>query len=114
MSDELRWWLIGGSLFLLLIIIGVIILWKHKNKIRASEEFPELLEALGGASNISNVTLSGSRISLNFDSKKSLNKELIKDNGVETIVVSNKKMTLVIGKNAPNIYKYLSEITKEA
>ena len=115
MSDELKWWLIGGGFAcLLIIIISLVIFWKHKNKIRASEEFPELLEALGGADNISNVSLNGSRISLVFDNKKSLDKELIKENGVETIVVSNKKMTLVIGKQAPEIYKYLSEIKKEA
>jgi len=75
-------------------------------------EFPELLEALGGAENISNVSLNGSRISLDFDSKKVVDKEQIKENGVETIVVANKKITLVIGKKAPAIYKYLQESVK--
>ena len=39
-------------------------------------------------------------------------KEQIKENGVETIVVSNKKITLVIGKKASLIYKYLLECIK--
>ena len=58
------------------------------------------------------MILNGSRVSLNFDSKKVVDKELIKENGVETIVVANKKITLVIGKKAPMIYKYLYENVK--
>ena len=112
MSDELRWCLIGGAILLLLFIIVLIIVLKRKSKIKEDKEFPGLLEALGGADNISNVSLNGSRISLNFDSKKNVDKEQIKENGVETIVVSNKKITLVIGKKAPTIYKYLLENLK--
>ena len=113
MSDELRWCLIiGGSILILLIIIFLIIAIKRKSKIKEDQEFPGLLEALGGAENISNVVLNGSRISLNFDSKKNIDKEQIKENGVETLVVSNKKITLVIGKKASTIYKYLLDCLK--
>ena len=108
MSDELRWCLIiGASIAALLSIIILVVVLKKKGKIKEDTEFPGLLEALGGAENISNITLSGSRISLNFESKKSVDKEQIKENGVETIVVANKKITLVIGRKAPIIYKYL-------
>ena len=51
---------------------------------------------------------------MNFENKKNVNKDQIKENGVETIVVSNKKLTMVIGRQAPAIYKYLIEITKKA
>lgn len=113
MSDELKWCLIGGAILVALAcIIILIIVIKRKSKLKEKTEFPKLLEALGGKENISNVSLNGSRISLNFDSKKNVDKDLIKENGVETIVVSNKKMTLVIGKKAPIIYKYLQEVIK--
>ncbi len=113
MSDELKWCLIiGASVVALLSIIILVVVLKKKGKAKENTEFPELLEALGGAENISNITLSGSRISLNFDSKKNVNKEQIKENGVETIVVANKKITLVIGRNAPVIYKYLQANVK--
>ena len=114
MSDQLRWLLIGGSILLLIIIITLIIVFRKLSKAKEAEEFPELLEALGGANNISNVALSGSRVSLNFDSKKNVDKEQIKETGVDTIVVANKKITLVVGKKAPVIYRYLSESTKNA
>ena len=92
MSEGLKWCLIGVGSLLLLISIVLIIIKIRKKKNATCKEFPELLEALGGVNNISNVILNGSRISLNFDSKKSIDKELIKENGVETIVVSNKKI----------------------
>lgn len=113
MSDELKWCLIiGAGVVVLLGIIILVVVLRKKGKAKETTEFPKLLEALGGAENISNITLNGSRISLNFDSKKSVDKELIKENGVETIVVANKKITLVIGKKAPIIYKYLQENIK--
>lgn len=113
MSDELKWCLIvGGILLALLFTIILVVVVRKKMKFKENVEFPELLEALGGADNISNVSLNGSRISLNFESKKVVDKEQIKENGVETIVVANKKITLVIGKKAPIIYKYLQENIK--
>lgn len=104
-DDQLRWLLIG--LGVLIVIIVLIIILNKRKVTKKSEEFPELLEALGGSENISNVTLNGSRVSLEFDSKRNVDKEKIKENGVETIVFSNKKITLVIGKKASLVYKYL-------
>ena len=105
---------IALCVILLLVIIFLIIVRKNKNKDKISKEFPGLLEALGGRENISNIVLNGSRIGLNFENKKIINKEVIKENGVETIVVSNKKITLVVGKKAPVIYRDLQNNKKEA
>lgn len=110
-DDQLRWLIIGISV--LLIIIVLVIVFKLKTKKKGVSEFPELLEALGGVDNISNILLNGSRISLNFENKKNVNKDQIKENGVETIVVSNKKLTMVIGKKASIIHKYLAESVKK-
>lgn len=105
MSDELKLCLIVGGvlIFIAFIIILVIKFRRHKEV----AEFPGLLEALGGFENISNISLNGSRISMNFENKTNINKDLIKENGVETIVISNKKITLVVGKEAPIVYNYL-------
>ncbi len=108
MSDELRLGLIIGSCtVLLLIIIFLLVRLKNKSKSKGTNEFPELLSALGGLENISNVKLNGSRVSLTFTNKDSIDKELVKQNGVESLVISNKKITMVIGKNAQKIYNYL-------
>ena len=105
MSEELKMCLIiGGSLLFIAFVIVLVIILRRPKEVA---EFPGLLEGLGGNENISNITLNGSRISMNFQDKTNINKDLIKENGVETIVVANKKITLVIGKNAPVIYDYL-------
>ena len=112
MSDLQILCLIGGSALLLIISIVLIIVLKRKNKLKENKEYPELLEALGGSSNILGISINGSRISINFIDKQNINKEQIKQNGVEKLVVSNKKITLVIGQEAPIIYKYLDENIK--
>ena len=113
MSDWLKWLIIGGSTIIVLVIIILLMIYIRNSKYKQKEEFPRLLEAIGGTENISNLCLNGSRISFNFDSKKLVDKEQIKENGVETIVVANKKITLVIGKKAPVIYEYLQKCLNE-
>ena len=115
MSSELFWHLIiGGSILLLILIIFIVFFLKNKIKRNLNFEFPGWLEALGGSNNISNVTLKGSRVNLNFENKANINKEFIKENGVQTVVISNKKITLVIGEKADQVYKYLINNQKEA
>lgn len=112
MSYELKLGLIIGVPILLIAIVLIIALTsklKIKNK---SKEYPDLLQAIGGNENISNIILNGSRVSMNFEDKNLINKDKIKENGVETIVMANKKLTLVIGKSADSVYKYLTEFTK--
>lgn len=112
MSYLLRYGLIAGSCVIALLITAILVIKFKKKNNKLECEFPKLLEALGGSNNINNITLNGSRISMNFDSKKNIDKELIKCCGVETIVISNKKITLVVGKHANQIYNYLKR--KEA
>ena len=82
MSDVQMWLAIALCVIILFIIIFLIIARHKRNRDKANNEFPELLEALGGITNISNIVLNGSRISLNFESKKNINKDVIKENGV--------------------------------
>ena len=112
MSKELKLGLIIAGVVLVLFFIITIIVVKKRSKKNTNLVFAGLLEALGGSDNISNIVLNGSRISLNFENKGNVNKERIKENCVDSIVVANKKITLVIGKQAPLIYKYLQENLK--
>lgn len=95
----------------LVVAVGVLVfLLKRKRKLKSLEEFPELLEALGGKSNISKVSQKGSRVSVVVDNKKIVDKDMVKEQGVETIVISNKKVTLVVGsKKALLMYNYLKQ-----
>jgi phosphotransferase system IIB component len=98
----------AGLLVLIAIMVALIVLFK-KRKNTEVEEFPELLIALGGKENISEVSQKGSRVNVLVDNKKAINKEKIKEQGVETIVISNKKVTMVVGnKNSMSVYNYLN------
>lgn len=99
------------------IVVGVIALGivtilflKRKKKNKKVEEFPELLVALGGKKNISKVTQKGSRVSVLVDNKKVIDKDKVKEQGVETIVISNKKVTMVVGsRKSILMYNYLND-----
>lgn len=111
MFDSIKWYLLIGGIVLIVVLLTVVIIVKCR-KPKQNKTFPELLSALGGKDNISNLTLNGSRISLNFNDKQLVDKEKIKENGVESIVVTNKKITLVIGKSSSIIYSYLQDSIK--
>ena len=98
------------ALLVVAIIIGVVVfLLKRKKANKENEEFPELLEALGGRENIVSTTQKGSRISVVVDNKKSVDRDQVKECGIDTIVMSNKKITLVAGKRAVLMYNYLNK-----
>ncbi len=103
--------IIISSVIALIIILGTIcfvLIRKRKNK--EPKEFPELLEALGGIKNIIEVTQKGSRVSVILDNKKIIDKAKLKDNGVDTVVVSNKKLTMVVGNVlSVSIHEYLNQ-----
>ena len=111
MPYELKLGLIIGVPVILIVVLLVVFFANRKKKSK-SKEYPNLLQAIGGKENIANVVLNGSRVSVNFIDKSMINKEKIKENGVESIVMANKKLTLVIGKSAEYIYKYLSKNIK--
>lgn len=113
MPYELKFGLIIGASIILIGLISLLIYFSTSKKIKYKvKEYPNLLQAIGGSENISNVTLNGSRVSMNFMDKNLINKDQVKENGVDTIVIANKKLTLVIGKSAASVYRYLNESTK--
>ena len=100
-------------LVIITIVLITLILIKKRNKTIVLE-FPVLLSALGGINNISNLTQKGSRISVNVCDKKIIDKEKIKEEGVDTIVISNKKVTMVVdNKKAVQIFEYLDNKQRE-
>ena len=99
---------------ILLVLLLVIICKFNKNKSDNNIEFPGLLEALGGKDNIVEISQKGSRINVIVNDKKILDKEKIKAEGIDTIVISNKKVTMVVdNKKAVLIYNYLYNFNKK-
>ena len=105
--------IILGAIIVLLSIIYMLVKLSKGSKKKTCGEYFGLLEALGNVNNITEVALNGSRISAKFIDKELINKELIKENGVESIVISNKKITLVIGKSSNDIFEFLNKEINE-
>lgn len=97
------------AIVVVIVISIVFVIFKKKKKIKKIEEFPGLMDAFGGKENIIGITQKGSRVSVEVDNKSVVNKDKIKEQGVDTIVVSNKKVTMVVGnKKAVLMYNYLN------
>lgn len=107
MSDDWQIITIVGIVIFIIAIIAVVYLRRKDN-----EEYPGLLEALGGRDNLLQVELNGSRINLSLNNKKEMDREQVKQNGVSAIVMQSKKITLVVGRGSKKIFKYLSDQLK--
>ena len=94
-----------------IITLGILVFKiKKRKEHKKTHEFPELLEALGGVENISEPSYKGSRVSVVVDNKKTLDREKMKEQGVETIVISGKKVTMVVGnRKSILIYNYIND-----
>lgn len=97
--------------FLVIVIASVLTIYFLKKKKNTKEvEYPELLEAFGGKDNIIDFSSKGSRVSVVVENKKIVDKEKLKEQGIETIVVSNKKFTILVGnKKSILVYNYLKK-----
>ena len=83
---------------LALIVLLLVFFIKRKKANNIVEEFPQLLLALGGKENIISASFKGSRVNVEVNDKKLINKEGLKEE-VDTIVVSSKKVTMVAGND---------------
>ena len=109
MNYYLKLALIIGAVIVIVafLILAIVLISKKKNN-KQDQAFPNLLEALGGKENITQVSQKGSRVSAIVIDKKIVNKDKLKAEGVETIVVSNMKVTMLIdNKISVFVYDYL-------
>ena len=92
-----------------LIILGVIRLIKRDSfkKERAAKN-NDIIIALGGRDNIVSFSSAGSRLSLVLKDYSLMEDDALKALGVSSISKMSSKVTLVIGKDAQDIVKYLS------
>ena len=94
---------------LVLIILGVVRLMKRDafKKERMAKN-NDIIIALGGRDNIVSFSSAGSRLSLVLKDYSLMEDEALKALGVSSIIKMSSKVTLVIGKDAEEIVKYLS------
>ena len=99
-----------AALFILILVIFTFLIrkkecfQKEENK---DEKYEKILNCLGEEKNIKAIRRVASRVEIELYDKKELNKEGLKENGIRAIVVTSKKVTLVVGKEAKAISDYL-------
>lgn len=107
------------ELWIILTIVGVLLLAitttlliivfnKRKNNIVT--EYPEIILALGNKENIASVSFKGSRVSVEVNDKKLVDKEKLKQGVVDTVVISSKKVTMVVSnEESSKICSYINQ-----
>lgn len=102
------WWIIalGAALLIaLLIFIDKRFLSKPKKKEISEETASLYLEALGGASNVKEKSLEGSRIILRLNDYGAVNRDKLREAGVTGFIQMSDRLTLVIKGNAMEVYE---------
>lgn len=102
------WWIIAlGAAFIiaLLIFIDKRFLSKPKKKEISEETVSLYLEALGGASNVKEKSLEGSRIILRLNDYGAVNRDKLREAGVTGFIQMSDRLTLVIKGNAMEVYE---------
>ena len=105
--------IIGGSIALVLIIVALVVVFIRRKPSEPKEaEKPiddnQWLIALGEKDNIKAVTVRGSRLSVELNDDKNINRELLTELGVTSIITMSNKLILVIEKNASEIANRIS------
>jgi phosphotransferase system IIB component len=92
-------------------IILLIVVFNKKNKTNIVGEYPYIVESLGGKENIVSSSFKGSRVNVEVKDKKLVNKETLKQGIVDTVVISSKKVTMVVSSEVSNkVCDYLNKI----
>ena len=105
--------IIGGSVALVLIIAALVVIFIRRKPSEPKEEEKPIddnqwLVALGDKDNIKAVTVRGSRLSVELNDDKNINRELLTELGVKSIITMSNKLILVIEKNASEIANRIS------
>lgn len=95
----------------LIIIVALAILFPYYLKRKKGKPAPRLIDktayvtALGGAENILSKELKGSRIVLRLADNSKVDKEKLKEAGVDGFILMSDKLTLVLKGDAEAAYK---------
>ena len=109
LKDNAWWMALILAAIILVVILVVVINHKKKSKPapKKKAEPTEYFASLGGEENIVSYALKGSRIEICLKDYSLLDKEKLKEAGVDGFILMSNKLTLVIKGDASNVYKAL-------
>lgn len=104
--------IVGGSIALVLLIVALVVIFIRRKPKEVEEVKPvddnQWLIALGEKENIKAVTVRGSRLSVELSDDKAINRDLLTELGVKSIITMSNKLILVIEKNANEVADRIS------
>ncbi|MDR0832180.1 MAG: PTS transporter subunit EIIB [Bacillales bacterium] len=109
MDFILKYWYIFVSLLVLIVLLILFIIYKirkNKNNKTTNDLFAQILNCLGGRDNIIKYEQRNSRLQFLLKDYN-INKDKLKELGINGIVVNSDKVTLVIGSKADLFAKYI-------
>lgn len=100
-------WIIPAGVVILALIVFLIMFLAKKGKKKKKPKLAsqsEYLSCLGGAENILNKAIRGSRIVIEFADPEKVDAKKILDLGIDTYIFSSSKLTLVCKEDAQQVY----------
>lgn len=102
------WWIIAGGILLVVGVYFIVSAFlpskKSAPKVATKSEY---LDALGGADNILDKELKGSRIVVKLQDYTKVNQDKLKEAGVTGFIEMSDKLTLVIKDNAQEAFEVI-------
>ena len=100
---------VGALILIGIIVIVVVKARRHKKPVRPVRVISksDYMEALGGEDNVISHQRKGSRIELKLKDYEALNKEKLKEAGVDGFIQMSDRLTLVIRGDAEEVEKTL-------
>ena len=95
--------MIAGAAVLLIAAIVIIIYLVTHRKSKKSLDSGAWLIALGNKENVKEVSATGSRLSVVLENKDIIDREKLKELGVNSVLVMSNKVTLVIENKAEQV-----------
>ena len=106
-------WLVASIAVSVIILVIVVFLLINKNKKGnkkveiKKEDTNKWIEALGGIDNISDISSTGSRLTVKLNNKELINRDSLNQLGVTSIVMMSDKVTLVTNLDNTKIVEYV-------
>lgn len=98
--------IIGGAfLFLTICMLIVTFIGKRKKK---KFDYNGFIDALGSLENIVSIDFKNSRLNITVKDKKEIDKEKLQDLGASAIIITSKKITLIMGVISEQICTYIN------
>lgn len=110
LKENALWFALGlAAVILIVVLVFVLVALKKRKKTApaAKVDSSVYIDALGGAENIISHSCVRSRIVIELNDGSIVDKEKLKETGVDSFIVMSNKLTLVVKEGAEDVYRLI-------